>query len=70
LITNLHDLSIMAILNFTLSPEALGKLHDALVCLGKFSEAVSLEASHDKVSGSETSHFFQISSTETSSSLF
>lgn len=40
----------MAILNFTLNPESLGKLHDALVCLGKFSEAVSIEASHDKVS--------------------
>jgi cell cycle checkpoint control protein RAD9A len=40
----------MAILNFTLSPEALGKVHDALVCLGKFSEAVSLEASQDRVS--------------------
>lgn len=39
----------MAILNFTLNPEALGKFYDALVCLGKFSEAVSLEASHDKV---------------------
>jgi hypothetical protein len=41
----------MAILNFTLSPEALGKFHDALVCLGKFSEAVSIEAVHDKVGG-------------------
>ncbi|KAG0648557.1 DNA repair rad9 [Hyphodiscus hymeniophilus] len=39
----------MAVLNFTLSPEALGKLHDALVCLGKFSEAVSIEAVHDKL---------------------
>lgn len=39
----------MAILNFTLTTEAIGKLHDALVCLGKFSEAVSIEASHDKV---------------------
>ena len=39
----------MAILNFALSPEALSKFHDALVCLGKFSEAVSIEASHDKV---------------------
>jgi cell cycle checkpoint control protein RAD9A len=39
----------MAVLNFTLSPEAIGKLHDALVCLGKFSEAVSIEAVHDKV---------------------
>jgi cell cycle checkpoint control protein RAD9A len=39
----------MAILKFTLSPEALSKLHDALVCLGKFSEAVSIEAVNDKV---------------------
>ena len=39
----------MAILNFTLSPEALSKLHDALVCLGKFSESVSIEAVYDKV---------------------
>ncbi|KAH8683364.1 Rad9-domain-containing protein [Tricladium varicosporioides] len=39
----------MAILTFTLNPEALSKLHDALVCLGKFSEAVSIEASHDKL---------------------
>jgi hypothetical protein len=42
----------MAIVSFTLNPEALGKLHEALVCLGKFSEAVSLEASHDRVSNS------------------
>lgn len=39
----------MAILTFSLGPEALGKLHDALVCLGKFSDAVSFDASHDKV---------------------
>lgn len=39
----------MAILIFTLSPEGISKLHDALVCLGKFSESVSIEASHDKV---------------------
>lgn len=39
----------MAILNFTLTTEAIGKLHDALACLGKFSEAVSIEASHDKL---------------------
>jgi cell cycle checkpoint control protein RAD9A len=39
----------MAVLAFTLGPEAIGKLHDALVCLGKFSEAVSIEASYDKV---------------------
>ncbi|TVY35838.1 DNA repair protein rad9 [Lachnellula subtilissima] len=39
----------MAILNFTLGPESFSKLHDALVCLGKFSEAISIEASHDKL---------------------
>ncbi|KAH8600865.1 DNA repair protein-like protein rad9 [Bisporella sp. PMI_857] len=39
----------MAILNFTLNPENLGKFHDALVCLGKFSEAVCIEAVHDKL---------------------
>ena len=39
----------MAILNFSLNPESLSKLHDALVCLGKFSEAVCIEAVHDKV---------------------
>lgn len=45
----------MALLTFTLSPEALAKLHDALVCLGKFSETVSIEAAHDKVSKCMTS---------------
>ncbi|KIN06167.1 hypothetical protein OIDMADRAFT_49656 [Oidiodendron maius Zn] len=39
----------MPVLAFTLSPESLGKLHDALVCLGKFSEAVCIEAVHDKL---------------------
>lgn len=40
---------IMAILTFTLNPDALGKFHDALVCLGKFSETVSIEATHSRV---------------------
>ncbi|CAG8970877.1 hypothetical protein HYALB_00000856 [Hymenoscyphus albidus] len=39
----------MTILNFTLNPEAISKMHDALVCLGKFNEAVSIEASQDKL---------------------
>ncbi|OWP00456.1 DNA repair protein rad [Marssonina coronariae] len=39
----------MAILDFTLSPESLDKLHSVLACLSKFSEAVSIEASHDKL---------------------
>ncbi|ELR06418.1 hypothetical protein GMDG_02134 [Pseudogymnoascus destructans 20631-21] len=37
----------MAVLTFTLSPEAVGKIHDALICLGKFNESVSLEATRD-----------------------
>ncbi|KFY91744.1 hypothetical protein V498_05344 [Pseudogymnoascus sp. VKM F-4517 (FW-2822)] len=37
----------MAVLTFTLSPEAVGKMHDALICLGKFNESVSLEATRD-----------------------
>lgn len=39
----------MVALNFTLQPEALAALHDALVCLGKFSESVSIEARRDRV---------------------
>ncbi|CCD51228.1 similar to DNA repair protein rad9 [Botrytis cinerea T4] len=39
----------MAILTFTLNPDALGKFHDALVCLGKFSETVSIEATHSRL---------------------
>ena len=40
---------VMAILAFNLNPESISKLHDALLCLGKFSDSVSLEASHDKL---------------------
>jgi len=40
----------MPVLNLTLAPEAVARLHDALVCLGKFSESVSIEARRDKVS--------------------
>lgn len=39
----------MAVLTFSLSPENVGKLHDALVCLGKFHESVSFEATRDHV---------------------
>lgn len=42
-------ISKMAILVFSLGPESLSRLHDALVCLGKFSDSVSFDASHDKV---------------------
>ncbi|KAA8573156.1 hypothetical protein MFRU_027g00070 [Monilinia fructicola] len=39
----------MAILTFTLTPDTLNKFHDALVCLGKFSETVSIEATNTRL---------------------
>jgi cell cycle checkpoint control protein RAD9A len=36
-------------LHFTLSPQATQKVHEALVCLSKFSEFISLEARRDKL---------------------
>lgn len=39
----------MHTLGFTLSPEAVIRIHDAIVCLAKFSEIVSLEAREEKV---------------------
>lgn len=40
----------MAHLSFSLSPDALVRLHDVLTCLGKFDESVALEAEYDLVS--------------------
>ncbi|KAF2086706.1 DNA repair protein Rad9 [Saccharata proteae CBS 121410] len=40
----------MVTLNFTLMPSASAALHDALVCLAKFSETVSIEARRDRLS--------------------
>lgn len=40
----------MATLCFSLAPNALIRLHDALICLAKFSETVSIEAEYDLVS--------------------
>lgn len=40
----------MAILTFTLSEEGVSAFRDALICLNKFSEDVSLEARKDSVS--------------------
>ncbi|RAL11605.1 putative DNA repair protein rad9 [Aspergillus homomorphus CBS 101889] len=37
----------MASLSFSLSPEAIYQLHDALMCLGKFGDSVSFEAEFD-----------------------
>ena len=39
----------MVVLNFTLTPEAASKIHDLLVCLGKFSDTVAIEARRDRV---------------------
>ncbi|KAI9845388.1 MAG: hypothetical protein M1838_001743 [Thelocarpon superellum] len=38
----------MPTLNLILTPEAVGRIHDVLVCLGKFNESVSIEARKDK----------------------
>ncbi|KAF9696951.1 hypothetical protein EKO04_004616 [Ascochyta lentis] len=38
----------MVVLNFTLTPEAASKVHDVLVCLGKFSETVAIEARRER----------------------
>lgn len=39
----------MAALSFSLAPEALYQLHDALTCLAKFHETVAIEAEFDLV---------------------
>jgi hypothetical protein len=39
----------MVVLNFTLTPEAASKIHDLLVCLGKFNDTVAIEARRERV---------------------
>ena len=39
----------MQTLNFTLTPEGVIRVHDAVLCLAKFSEVVGFEAHRDKV---------------------
>ena len=39
----------MYTLSFSLTLEGVVRIHDAVLCLGKFSEVVSLEARRDKV---------------------
>lgn len=39
----------MTTLNFSLSPGAVGQVSEALICLAKFGEFVSIEARNDKV---------------------
>ncbi|KAG8631286.1 hypothetical protein KVT40_000426 [Elsinoe batatas] len=38
----------MAVLNCAISPETVGRIHDLLVCLGKFGETVGIEARPEK----------------------
>ncbi|CAO2647818.1 Nn.00g087400.m01.CDS01 [Neocucurbitaria sp. VM-36] len=38
----------MVVLNLTLTPEAASKIHDVLVCLGKFSDTVAVEARRER----------------------
>ena len=39
----------MQTLNFTLAPEEIVRVHDAVLCLAKFNEMVGFEAHGDKV---------------------
>ncbi|KAJ4349896.1 uncharacterized protein N0V89_008516 [Didymosphaeria variabile] len=39
----------MVVLNFALTPEAASKIHDLLVCLGKFSDTVAIEARRERI---------------------
>lgn len=41
--------AIMAVLSFTLSEEGVAAFRDALICLNKFSDDVSMEARKDSV---------------------
>jgi len=49
----------MVVLNFILTPEAASKIHDLLVCLGKFSDTVAIEARREKV-GRSSSCLYQV----------
>lgn len=46
----------MALLNFTLSEEGVAAFRDALICLNKFSDDVSLEARKDSVRDERIPH--------------
>ena len=49
----------MAVLSFTLSPDSVHRLHDAVLCLAKFDEMLSLDARPEKVGYNQQigSHF-------------
>lgn len=46
---HLGIVNIMPVLSFTLPPEGVVRIHDAILCLAKFSETVSLEAHRKNV---------------------
>jgi hypothetical protein len=50
----------MVVLNFTLTPEAASKIHDLLVCLGKFSDTVAIEARRERVNPRHFSYYTSI----------
>ena len=39
----------MTSLKFTLAPEGIVRMHDAISCLARFNETIGLEARRDKV---------------------
>jgi cell cycle checkpoint control protein RAD9A len=39
----------MAVLSFSLSPEATGRIYELLICLAKFGESVAIEARSEKL---------------------
>lgn len=50
----------MTTLNLVLSPEAVTRMYDSLLCLLKFGETVSLEASREKVGETRGEVFLSI----------
>lgn len=46
----------MAVLRFSLTADATGRIYELLVCLAKFGESVSIEAKKDKVRASLRRH--------------
>jgi len=40
----------MAVLSFSLPPEAIVRIYEALICLAKFGESVAIEARKEKAS--------------------
>ena len=52
----------MHVLKFTLTPTGVARVHDAVICLAKFGETVSIEARPDKVGSICPFGFVKISS--------